>query len=255
MTLHLFVYYLMVVPHLLLGVVLIGLLRNKVYRQFPIFLAYVVVEIVQFFAVLFPLVLMRATTGNTYAIGYSASLALSTLLRFGIIYEIFNHLFRNYKALNRFGRPMFRWAMVGLFLAAIAVAAYAGGNDFNHFIYVVRVLDRTASIMQCGLMLGLFLFSAYLGLSWRSHVFGIALGMGIFASVELAASAFLSQTGYTYTTYVNYVTMGTYHLCVLIWAFYLLAPERSPRYKVKVKTVPEHDLESWNRELQRFIHQ
>jgi hypothetical protein len=252
MTLHLFVlYYLIAVPHLLLGVVLIGLLRHKVYRQFPVFLAYVVEEIVQF-AVLFPMILMSAI-GTAYAIGYSAGLALSTALRFAVIYEIFNHLFRNYEALNRLGKPMFRWTTVGLLLAALTVSVYAGGNDFNHFLYVVRMLDRTASIMQCGLMLGLFLFSAYLGLSWRSHVFGIALGLGIFASVELAASAFLSQTGYAYNLYVNYVTMGTYHCCVLIWAFYLLMPERGPQYKVRA--VPEHDLESWNRELRRLIHQ
>jgi hypothetical protein len=254
MTLHLFaLYYLMVVPHLLLGVVLIGLLRHKVYRQFPIFLSYVLAEIIQFFAVLFPMVLTSSTSGSTYAVAYSSGLALSTALRFGVIYEIINYLFRNYAALNRLGKPIFRWTTVGLLLTALAIAAYAGGDDFNHFIFVVRILDRTASIMQCGLMLGLFLFSAYLGLSWRSHVFGIALGLGIFASVELAASAFLSQTGYAYVDYVNYVTMATYHCCVLIWAFYLLLPERSPQYKIRA--VPEHDLENWNQELQRLINQ
>jgi hypothetical protein len=247
-----FSYYLWIAPHLLLLVVAGALLRGRRYRQFPIFFAYIVFEAVQF-AVLFAVTKSSTTSGSEYAVAYSAGLAGSTVLRFGIIYEIFNHLFRNYEALNRLGKPMFRWTTVGLLLAALTVSAYAGGNDFNHFIYVVRVLDRTASIMQCGLMLGLFLFSAYLGLSWRSHVFGIALGLGIFASVELAASAFLSQTGYAYTTYVNYLTMGTYHGCVLIWAFYLLMPERSPQYTVRA--VPEHDLEIWNQELQRLIHQ
>jgi hypothetical protein len=244
-------YYLLVVPHLLLVVVLVALLRRGVYRQFPIFCAYIAFEITQF-VVLFAM-LRSSKSGVAYGIGYSVGLTLSTALRFGIIHEIYGHLLRNYAALHRFGTPLFRWITVGLLLIAVLVAWGAGGTDPSWILFVVHVLDRTASIVQCGLLLGLFLFSAYLGLSWRSHVFGIALGMGVFASVELAASAIRAQTGFVYNAYLNYATMATYHLCVLVWIFYLWAPERSPQYKVR--TVPEHDLESWNQELQRLIHQ
>lgn len=117
----------------------------------------------------------------------------------------------------------------------------------------MHVLDRAANILQCGLLIGLFLLSSYLGLSWRSYIFGIALGVGIIASVALAVSAIQSQVGYTYNVYLNYLTMVTYHCSVLIWMFYLLAPERSAQYTVK--PTPEIDLESWNQELQRLIHQ
>ena len=45
--------------------------------------------------------------------------------------------------------------------------------------------------------------------------------------------------------------MGVYHVCVLIWLAYLWLPERVSQFAVK--SVPEHDLETWNEELQRLI--
>jgi hypothetical protein len=47
--------------------------------------------------------------------------------------------------------------------------------------------------------------------------------------------------------------MGTYHICVLIWFYYLLVPQ-----KVAAKpavSLPEDNLAVWNRELERLIHQ
>jgi len=118
---------------------------------------------------------------------------------------------------------------------------------------IVHVLERTASILQCGLLVGVFILSTYLRLSWRSYVFGIALGLGIFSSIELVTSAIRAETGHAYTKPLDYLTMATFHACVLIWAFYLWAPERSSQYSLKV--LPEADLENWNQELQRLLNQ
>ena len=244
--------YLLIVPHLLLVVVLIALIRRKLYRQFPMFLAFIASEILQA-AVIIPLLLSRSVTGKQYAVAYFCALALSTALRIGIIHEIFAHMFRNYAALSQFGKPLFRWVTVALLLAGLALAAYAGGHDLVQVTSIANVLDRAANILQCGLLVGLFFFSSYLGLSWRSYLFGIALGVGIAAATDLVVAAIRSQTGYTYMVFLNYVTMATYHCCVLIWMFYLLAPERVSHYNLK--TVPENNLETWNQELQRLLGQ
>jgi len=43
-------------------------------------------------------------------------------------------------------------------------------------------------------------------------------------------------------------------LCsVLIWAAYLLRADRSPQNTVP--PLPPHDLDTWNRELERLLHQ
>jgi hypothetical protein len=49
------------------------------------------------------------------------------------------------------------------------------------------------------------------------------------------------------------VTMATYNGCVLIWIFYLVAPEREPQ--MTVNALPKYDLEIWNQELQRLLQQ
>jgi len=241
---------LLIAPRVLVVVVLITSIRRKLYRQFPMFFTYIASELVQA-AVILPMLLSRSTMRSGYATAYLVALALSTALRFGVIHEIFTHMFRNYASLDRFGKPLFRWLTVGLLLAGLAIAVYARGSEPSRMVFAV--LDRTASMLQCGLLIGLFLFSGYLGLSWRSQLFGIALGVGVFASTDLAIFAIRSQTGSTYNLYLNYISMAAYHCSVLIWMFYLLAPERISHYSLK--TVPENDLETWNQELQRLLGQ
>jgi hypothetical protein len=243
-------YYLWIAPHLLLGVVLWALMRRRVHRQFPVFSVYVVTEIIQFLT-LFVMAKVKAVSNLQYGVAYTCGLSLSIALRFGIIHELSAHLFRNYGVLRRFLRPFFGWILVTFLLLGLYLAYVRAGHDVSHMISVLSVLERAASMLQCGLLVAMFVFSSYLGLSWRSYVFGIALGLGIFAGVELAASAIRSETGYLYSDALNYLIMATYHCCVLIWAFYLWAPERSSQYAVKV--LPQTDLESWNEELQRLL--
>jgi len=242
----------MIAPHVLLVGVLVCLFRHQLYRRFPFFFAYVASEIVQF-TILFTMILLPTTTGREYGITYSIGSAISTGLRFGVIHEISLQLFEGNATLNRLGRPLLRWLGAGLLISALALALYSGGNRFNEVMYFLYLLDRTASILQCGLLIGLLLFSRYFAVSWRSHVFGIAFGLGVFASVELANSAVRTHVGYAYSRYLDLLTMATYHVCVLIWIWYLWAPEKIPAKNVQ--QLPEHNLEAWNQELQRFIQQ
>jgi hypothetical protein len=46
--------------------------------------------------------------------------------------------------------------------------------------------------------------------------------------------------------------MATYHCCVLIWLFYLVSKEPARRIIGKLS---HNDLETWDRELARLLHQ
>ncbi|MGA7358541.1 MAG: hypothetical protein WCF73_18450, partial [Candidatus Sulfotelmatobacter sp.] len=55
-------------------------------------------------------------------------------------------------------------------------------------------------------------------------------------------------------TYIlDFVIMATYHVCVLIWFYYLLVPQRNAA--TSAVPLPEHNLELWNRELERLLQQ
>lgn len=243
-------YYLWIAPHALLVVVLVVMFRRKLQRQFPIFFTYIAFEIIQFLT-LFIAEYSPSISRKQYYLLFLFGSAISTILRFGVLYEIFIHVFRNYPALNRSARVSFRWAVLLLFVAATAFSFSKSGDQIDRMLTVIFAFDRTFSIVQCGLLLSLFLFSRYFSISWKSHVFGIALGFGVFASVELATSAIRSQIGVSGNQILDFITMATYHLCVLIWLFYMLAREQTPKYNPS--DLPEHDLETWNQELHRLI--
>jgi hypothetical protein len=140
---------------------------------------------------------------------------------------------------------------VVLLLIATVVGISAPATSTNPLLNATYAMDRAVSVLQCGLLISLFAFSRYFALAWRSHAFGIALGLGIFASVELATSAVWLHLGAFGNRAVNLFTMATYHLCVLIWMFYLLRPERATSYVLN--PLPKHDLDVWNNELQRLV--
>lgn len=244
-------YYLWIAPHILLGVVLLVLIRRRLYQQFPIFVLYTVFELVQFTVLLAVFIHFRSLTDNRYRGAFALGTAISTGLRFGIIYEIFTEVFRNYNALSESGRIWLRRATIILLLIGVALAG-THGNGADGFLLVVPILDRTVSLMQCGLLMFLFLFSRYFALSWRNCAFGIALGFGILASWELANSAIRSQIGVG-SYLLDNLGMAIYHCCVLIWIFYLAAPERSIDHRPP--RPPENNLEVWNEELQRLLQQ
>jgi hypothetical protein len=239
--------YLLIAPRALLLVVLAILIRRRLYRQFPFFFAYIVQEVVQSI-VMIVMYDVSTVTANEYTKAYFVAFGVETIFSLGILYEIFTHTFRNYAVIERWGRTAFQWAAGMLLLGGLGLAVYTGSYG-PRLVFVVQLLNRTASILQCGLLCALFLFAAHLGLSWRSHLFGIALGVGVLASSDLAASAISSLTGLVHHVSLNYFLLVAYHVCVLIWIYYLLAPERS----YAPKTLPQHDLDHWNVELERLI--
>jgi hypothetical protein len=52
---------------------------------------------------------------------------------------------------------------------------------------------------------------------------------------------------------LDFVNLATFHVCVLMWFYYLLLPGKATT-KSAVR-VPEHNLEVWNRELERLLQQ
>jgi hypothetical protein len=246
----LLLFYLWIAPHVVQAAILGVMVHRKQYRQFPMFFLYTGFEILQFL-ILLVVNYLRLMSHEHYHVLFSVGSAVSTVLRFCIIFEILAHVFRNYPSLSRSGRILFRSAALILLVTAVVLSKGGAGGGTEHLRVAVAILDRTFSIVQCGLLISMFVFSRYFALSWRSSAFGIALGFGIFASVELASSAIRSQVGESGNHFLDYFTMATYHLCVLIWLFYMLAPERPPKYNSN--NLPDHDLDSWNQELRRLI--
>jgi hypothetical protein len=181
-----------------------------------------------------------------------AGLAISSALRFGIIWEIVSSVLRRYPSLRRLTALIFRWVFVFLLFIAIAVAALAPEDGTPHIFSRIHVLDISVNVIQSGLWLLILGFSAYFGLSWRSFSYGIASGLGVFATVALAIEARSIWTGPIGGYGFDFVSMLAYACCTVVWLTYTLVPEKSLGTPSEP---PENTLEQWNAELQRLLAQ
>lgn len=159
--LRIFWYYLWIAPHLLQGIILFAMVRRRLYRQFPMFLLYIGFELWQF-GVLWATSLSALHFGAGYFHLYSVGLVLSAAIRFAVICELFGQLLTRYPTLTGPGRSLLRGATAVLLLVALGVAASAPGNRAEFLLNLTYALDRVASILQSGLLISLFVFSAIL---------------------------------------------------------------------------------------------
>lgn len=202
------------------GIVATAMIKRKLYRTFPYFFAYVVAQLF-IFAVLFPAYLTDAS--NFYFFAYWATTALSVALGFKVIHEIFLDIFRPYYTLKDLGSVLFKWAGLVMLLVAgvMSASSRVGPNDPDPLIQAILTLQRSVRIVQCGLVFFLLVFSKYLGISWRQRSFGIAMGFGGFATVELAVIA-LCSGGYISQMTLNLANMWAYNFAIMAWIGYCL---------------------------------
>jgi len=189
---------------------------RKLHRTFPIFFTYVVFQIVTF-ALTFPFHDERFYTIFFYS--YWATTAVSVVLGFKVIHEVFLDVFRPYHTLRDLGSVLFKWAgLVMLMVAGVVAASTPAAGE--PLVTGILTLQRSVRVVQCGLVLFLLVFSRYLGTSWRQKSFGIALGFGTFGMVELSLVAMnYSVNNQRLSSFVN---MAAYNLTILIWLGYTL---------------------------------
>jgi hypothetical protein len=213
-------YYAMWIAHPLLQAGIAGvMLRRGMHRQFKFFFAYIATQILTF-AVIFPAFLRQ--NYSVYFYLYWFSNAISVVLGFKIIHEIFIDVFRSFHTLRDLGTVLFKWAGLVMLLVAGVVSVSSSSSEMLPWMQAIVTTQRCVRIIQVGMVLFLLFFSRYLGVSRRQHSFGIALGFGCFAMIELALIA--SWVGkHLAELSTGLVNMAAYNLTLLIWLGYVLA--------------------------------
>jgi hypothetical protein len=242
--------YLWIAPHLLLAAIAALLWKRRLHTKFPVFVVYVWYEIAEFI-VLFTVAGTGLHQRTWYFRLFLITLAMSVALRFGVIQEIFNNMFQGQGKVYSLARVSLRWTTGFLLLGAILIPVFMSAQNSSNLIADLAWLGRGIAIVQCGLVLFLLVFSRLYGLSVQSYMFGIALGFGILSSVELANWA-MRAGGVSESTArsLNLLTTGGYHIAVLIWLGYLIAPVRAIVQPLEVHV---GELHHWNTELERFL--
>lgn len=246
-------WFLQVALHLVLALLLI---QRKTFRHFPIFVAYVSWRALEGI-VLLGMNYAPFISGNEYAAAFTVGRAVDAALALAMVSEIFQSLMDPYPVLRNLGITLFRWVTIVLLIVVVTLAWLAPAAGRGHLMSMFYILARTVNTLLCGLLLLLFVFPRVVGFCWRSQAFGIALGLGIVASVSLATSAIRSQVepiARNQTVEImDLITHAAFLCSVSIWMAYSFMPGRSSQ--TVVGSLPDHDLETWNQELQRLLQQ
>jgi hypothetical protein len=218
--------------------------RRKLHKQFPVFFVFLLVQVANF-AVIFPLY----NTGNykLYFAPFWLGEAVNAVLGFKVIHEIFLDVFRPYHTLKDLGTLLFKWAGVVMLLVSVVVA-FSNSFDQSPLVHAVTTLQRSVRIVQVGLILFLLLFSRFLGASWKQVSFGISLGFGLFAGVELLLFA-LNSGGFVKQHILNAINMVTYVLAIFVWFGYSLS-----RKAVREPAVNHLQTQRWEQGLADLQH-
>ena len=197
--------------------------RRELHKKFKFFFLYVVTQIL-IFAVIFPAHLRHNYA--TYFYLYWISNAIGVVLGFKIIHEIFLDVFRPFHTLRDLGTVLFKWAGLVMLLVAGVVSVSNNSSEMLPWMLAITTTQRCVRIIQVGMVLFLLFFAHYLGVSRKQHSFGIALGLGGYAMVELALIA--SWVGdYLGSLAIDLVNMAAFNAALLIWLGYMLVKSRA----------------------------
>ncbi len=217
-------YYALWIAHPVLQLGIAGLMvRRGLHRKFKFFFGYILVQLATF-AVVFP-AYWRSSSAVFYL--YWGFEVLSVAFGFAVIHEVFVDVFRAFHTLRDLGTVLFKWAGLVMLLVAGVVSLSANSPRLAPWIQAIITSQRCVRIIQVGMILFLLFFSTYLGVSRKQQSFGIALGFGVFAMIELILiSSWIGK--HLADTWMGIVNMTAYNGSLGVWLCYVAmrAPAR-----------------------------
>jgi hypothetical protein len=216
-----------------ISAILYMMVKRGLRKEFPLFFSYALFQGVQSVVLL----VLKPLNYGAYFYAYWTTAILAVFVEFVVIHEIFTHVFRPYEALRRIAMVLFRWSALVLVMVAVVTASGNGLSSWSRMMGTILALERSIRVMQVGLVLFLFLFSQQVGLTQRHRIFGISLGFGITAAVELTVATMASNMGGGAHMGLALLSSGTFVTAACVWAYYMRIEEPE---RVKV----EHAIEA-----------
>lgn len=220
------------------------LLYRKLYREFPLFLCYVVVTVI--------VGLTRYTSSTNLPSLYSKIYWISNLVvvlfAFLASYELFvGRLFpRFYKV--RFFRILFPLAAI-LVTVVVVIAAIYG----NHKRWIL-LSARIGEFLRAAVVFFFVALMTFLGRKWEMKEFGIALGFGLDVAVSLASIALWTQASER-GPFVSRIPVIAYDIACIIWLYcFWNAPNSQPAVPVPpLSPGPLQEAKKWEDSLKDYM--
>lgn len=239
-------YYVLWLMHPILQVGIAGMmLQRRLLRNFKFFFGYIMTQLATF-AVVFPAYVWRSY--DSMFLLYWCCNAVSVTFGFLVIHEVFVDVFRMFHTLRDLGTVLFKWAGLVMLLVAAVVSVSTNSPDVSPWMQAVVTSQRCVRMVQVGMVLFLLFFSQYVGVTRRQHSFGIALGFGSFAVIELILIS--SWVGsHLDGPWMSIANMTAYDSSLLLWLGYV-AVKRPARDNSRSLLQPQR----WEQSLSDIQH-
>lgn len=216
MHLHAIDYVLWVITPCLQIAVLAALRARGTERNFPFFYWYTAFQVASDVYLL----VTQSLSYRLYFYSYWIGAALSVLLTFALIDELFRLAFRDLNALRNLGSYVFRWG-VGILLLAACVNAlsFSGDSRLAGLSGLILTGDRTARAMLFLLALLLLLGASQLRIPARSTLFGITLGFVIYMFSKVLLDTVALRNFHT-PNLITRASSAVYLSSCLLWLLY-----------------------------------
>ena len=164
----------------------------------------------------------------TYYAVYWVGTAMVDMFTIAVLYEIFCAAFKPFAGLQDLAKVVFKWAagcVVFICLMVLVSTPASQPLKLNWLIVGVMSFERIVRIMECALLMFLFIGSQHLGVSKRNRVFGFALGLGLDAFFQLLLFSAAANTHISKLPSISRLFPIIYVVSLAILVGYLVQPE------------------------------
>lgn len=182
-------------------------------------------------------VLGKALTYSVYFYLYWGAFAVESVLMLVVICSMYRLAMAPLKGLHSLGMLVFRWVAGISVLVALSSAFAPHITKINYIVAFVSQMQRTQSILIVCLLLFVCFAIRPMGLSYRSRIFGVSLGLGVLAITNMVQSAWIPQGSNMYGLF-SVISSAATCLTLATWTVYFIVPEPKRRLITLPTTSP-----------------
>jgi len=182
------------------------------------------------------LVTMR-TVYLVYFDYYWAMFAVESILMLVVICCMYRLAMAPLKGLHNLGMLVFKWVAAISILVAMGAAFAPHITTTKYLVSFVSQLQRSQSILVLCLLLFVCFAIRPMGLTYRSRIFGVSLGLGVMATTNMIQSTWISTVSDMYGAFTVISSIAAC-LTLITWAVYFAVPEPKRRLITLPTTSP-----------------
>jgi hypothetical protein len=168
---------------------------------------------------------------------YWGSFAVDSILMLVVICCMYRLAMAPLRGLHNLGMLVFKWVAAISVLVAMGAAFAPHITTLTYVVAFVSQLQRSQSILVLCLLLFVCFAIRPMGLTYRSRIFGVSLGLGVMATTNMIQATWITQVSDMYGAF-SLISTTASCITLLTWTLYFAVPEPKRRLITLPTTSP-----------------